>query len=254
MDRMNPFSQPPTAGVPRAGNARHAGGRGHGGGIIAVLVVLALIVGVVGGAFAARAWYHANPVTVTVTRTRTVDRPMPSDSKAMRAFAVELKRQRPDLDDADAAAILGNVWGESKGEPAALENGASTPPANAADDAIGKWAAAGHGIGALQWTGERATALIARAQAAHEGWRSVDIQVAFLLTEMDDAGMWRQPMPDGMVGIDGADGLAAFRSAGDVRTATSAMLRGFVRPADPAASEHARLIGALSMYTWLQSR
>jgi hypothetical protein len=172
----------------------------------------------------------------------------------MRAFAVELKRQRPGLTDVDAAAILGNVWGESKGDTAALENGASTPPANAADDVIGKWAAAGHGIGALQWTGERATALIARAQAAHEGWRSVDIQVAFLLTEMDDASMWRQPMPDGTVGIDGAAGLAAFRSAGDVRTATSAMLRGFVRPADPAASEHARLIGALSMYTWLQSR
>lgn len=228
-------------------------GESHGkrNAITVIFIVLSLLFGAFSGYAVTKTWVAMNPTVKIVTKT--VKQSFPSDNDDMRSLVAELRRQDSSLNDVTISAIAGNAWGESKAAPDALEHSDSTPSSTAGDQDIQTWAQAGHGIGIMQWTGDRATKLMQYASSQRSSWKSLSVQVSFLITEMNNTDNWRTPLDDsGKVSADGAAGKSVFEGASDVRTASNAFLLGFVRPANPSDSRDTRLAAALSMYTYMQ--
>lgn len=219
--------------------------------VTVVFIVLSLLFGAFSGYAVTKTWVAMNPRVKVVTKT--VKQSFPSDNDNMRSLVAELHKQDSSLNDVTISAIAGNAWGESKAAPDALEQSDSTPSTTASEQDIQTWAQSGHGIGIMQWTGDRATKLIQYASSQRSSWKSLSVQVSFLITEMNNTDNWRTPLDDsGKVSADGAAGKSSFESASDVRTASNAFLLGFVRPANPSDSRETRLAAALSMYTYMQ--
>lgn len=238
-----------------------------------VLVIIIVIVFIAGSLFASfkiggwtrDAYYKANPVEREVIRT--VINPTPMDRQSMQALLTEVKDKDAGTDDVHIASIVGVIYGESKGDPTALERtDHSTPKDCTVDETTGSskgcsnenvraWVHIGaHGIGILQWTGDRAVKYLDYADNAGKNWDDLGTQVSYLLEELGDASQWREPLDDaGNVGINGQAGLDRFNNAGNVGTASKSLLLGFVRPGDPNQSYWMRLRAALDAYSMLQA-
>lgn len=207
--------------------------------IIVLMIIFMMIITVVG----MKTWYAMHPVVKTVTVTvKAEPAPRADENKTIRELVRYLKRDRPDLDDVHVASIAGNVWGESNGGWNSIESGRSntTPDLND-NSSVRKWAESnGTGIGVLQWTDSRMKELIDMADSSHEKWSDPDVQTRFLVSELDDKSKWTGSNDE-------------WKKAGDVKTATNAMLDDFVRPADPDQSRSKRMNGALDVYKALQN-
>ena len=215
-------------------------------------IIMALVFGTMVGGSGMRIWNMTHPTVKTITNT--VKQSFPSDDEHMRTLVKELKSQDGDMNDITISAVAGNAWGESKADPTALEQTSDTPSYTSSDNDIKTWAQAGHGIGIMQWTGDRAVSLMKYADAQHGSWKTLHIQVGYLLHEMNDTANWRTPTDDkGTVSADGTQGKEQFDNAVDVKSSNNAFLLGFVRPKDPAKSRSERLTAALSIYTYMQT-
>lgn len=150
---------------------------GHGWLMRRVIADIMIIVFIIGGCYVSYKigrfreglYRDANPIVKTITKT--VVKPATMDDEHMQAFA-SIMMNRHGLDATHAAAIIGVVYGESRGNPTALERTDGTNPdgcnvyehgasENCANDAVRAWVQTGaHGIGLLQWTGSRAIAYL----------------------------------------------------------------------------------------------
>lgn len=159
-------------------------GKRHGRGwlmrrVIANIMIIMFIIGGCYvsykiGRFREGLYRNANPIVKTITET--VEKPTAMDDEHMQAFA-SIMMNRHGLDATHAAAVIGVVYGESKGNPAVLERTDGTDPdgckvdehgasENCPNDAVRAWVQTGaHGIGLLQWTGSRAIAYLGDSNA-----------------------------------------------------------------------------------------
>lgn len=247
-------------------------GKQHGCGWIMrrVIANIMIIVFIIAGCYASYKigrfreglYRDANPIVKTITKT--IVKPTAMDDEHMQAFA-SIMMNRHGLDATHTAAIIGVVYGESKGNPTALERTDRTDPddckvdehgasENCPNDAVRAWVQTGaHGIGLLQWTGSRAIAYLDYADGKQEKWDDLNTQVDYLMLEIDDVNSWREPLDfTGNVGANGQAGLDAFNADRDVRMASWHFLAGFVRPANPTESYPARLKACLDAYRWMQ--
>lgn len=238
-----------------------------------VILIIMLIVFIIGcmftsfkiGGFTRDKYYHDNPVIQKVTDT--IINPTPMDRETMKSLVKTLQAlDGSKTDNVHIAAIAGVIYGESKGDSTALERTDGSKPdncevndstgssKNCSNDAIMKWVQSGaHGIGILQWTGDRAVKYLNYADNNGSKWDDLNTQVSYLLIELDDVNQWREPLDDnGNVGINGQAGLDRFNNATDVSTASKSLLLGFVRPAKPNDSYWMRLRAALDAYSWIQ--
>lgn len=116
-----------------------------------------------------------------------------------------------------AAGVMGNIYGESGFDPAAIEGGS------------------GEGHGLCQWSFGRKEQLFAFAASRGVDWTDEDLQVEFLIAELTPGG--------------GADGHASYQFSGyesekekwenasNVEDATTAFCAGFERPSVPRHQE-----------------
>jgi hypothetical protein len=144
------------------------------------------------------------------------------------------------LRDVQIAAIVANIWGESKAGFTVTEGHAHDGESNAAIDAWTKTGA--YGIGIMQWTHNlgRAGDLIALAEQLNANWYDVEPQVELTLTELSSTQSWR---------LKGTD----FWSTSDVRTATDVFLRKFEAPADPDGVQASREYAATRILTYIRN-
>lgn len=238
----------------------------------AILIIM-LIVFIIGcmftsfkiGGFTRDKYYHDNPIIQKVTNT--IINPTPMDRETMQSLVKTLQSlDGSKTDNVHIAAIAGVIYGESKGDSTALERTDGSKPENCevddttgssrncGNDVIMKWVQSGtHGIGILQWTGDRAVKYLNYANSNGSKWDDLNTQVNYLLIELNDVNQWREPLDDnGNVGINGQAGLDRFNNANDVSTASKSLLLGFVRPAKPNDSYWMRLRAALDAYNWIQ--
>ena len=125
-----------------------------------------------------------------------------------------------------AAGVMGNIYGESGFNSAAIEGGS------------------GEGHGLCQWSFGRKEQLFAFAAARGVDWTDEDLQVEFLLAELTPGG--------------GADGHANYQFSGfesyktqwenatNIEDATTAFCAGFERPSVPR--NEARIEAAQKYY------
>lgn len=127
------------------------------------------------------------------------------------------------------AGIMGNIYGESGFNPAAIESN-------------------GEGHGLCQWSYGRKQQLMQYAQSKGKDWTDVEIQIEFLLGELNKNG--------------GADGYATYQMAGthysytydswynatDIDTATKAFMAVFERPNMNLAHTDKRIKAAQQYY------
>ena len=187
-------------------------------------------------------WWKNHPVTVKKTETviREVAPKTAADDENIMAVARTLTTAG--YTDLQASAVCGSLWAESHGQVDALEKGVSDgAPADRTNSAVREWAKThAGGVGLMQWTGDRAAALLDWMDSNGKDWRSVDAQAEFLLVELKDPAQWT---------VDRNEWL----QAADVESAASAIEDGFVRPADPDSSRVERSKAALAVYSSLQT-
>jgi hypothetical protein len=220
--------------------------------IVTIFIIIGFTAGMFIAGWTAHKIYRGMEPKPTVTVTKTIREKPLSEDATLRSCADEIRRSAPSLTDALVASIVGNAWGESKCDPSALEASDSTPDPRD-DHAVREWATGGHGVGVMQWTGGRASSLFSYADSKGGDWKKLDVQVEFLMTELGSSSSWRTPIGStGRVTADGTTGEQEWKQATDVKTASDALLLGFVRPADPGQSERVRLKAALAAYEYLQ--
>ena len=205
----------------------------------AMMVVFLMAVFVLG----VRVWSVTHPVVKTVTVTEPAKpKPTADKDRIIREMVMLIRKDKPDMDDVHVASIAGNVWGEFDGGWDSLEQGrANTSPNVKDNDAVKNWADEhGTGIGVLQWTGSRADELIGKAKSMNRLWSDPEVQVGFLLDEVNDQSKW-------------TGGSEDWEKANTVNTATNLMLERFVKPQDPNQSRAKRINGALDVYKGIEN-
>ena len=152
-----------------------------------------------------------NPLTVEVSTTEkatAVENISLSENTTENMKKVYEKLMAAGGNEMTACAIIGNMYGESGVRTSAVENGGG-----------------GHGL--CQWTGGRWQKLKAYADSVGKEWTDMDVQIDFLIGELNDMNM------------------DSFWNAKTIEEATEIFMRKFERPAESVyATSLPKRIGA----------
>lgn len=130
------------------------------------------------------------------------------------------------------AGAMGNIYGESGFDPTLIEYGQTEERG---------------GIGLCQWTFSRCQALRDYANEQGKEWQDVQVQIEYLLMELEDNGYFRDP---GIYSEKFPNGKSSWTEADSVETATKAFCATFEKPSASAfeSSKQKRINAAQEYY------